>query len=359
LGLFFIDLKKQKTKIIIAPLNWGIGHATRCVPVINELLKKKFEPIICSDGNALMYLKKEFPLLKTYELPSYNIKYSNKSYLLKLKLLFQIPKIKKAVADEYKVIQQIIKKENINGIISDNRFGVYSKIIPSIYITHQINVLSGITTFFTSKFHQKVMRNFNEIWIPDFKGDLKLAGKLSDNSKIKVPTKYIGVLSRFNSVKSIKKPKYEVLILLSGIEPQRTMLERKLVLEFNNYPKKVLFVRGVLGNNPKLKDTKNIEFVNFQSQGELFKSIINSKIIIARSGYSTIMDLAVLSKKVFFIPTPNQTEQKYLAEHLKQLKISPFSKQKSFNIAMLDDVENYTGFNIDIKKLDLNLNLFE
>ena len=349
----------KKPKIIIAPLNWGIGHATRCVPIINELLKKGFEPIITSDGNALTYLKKEFPLLKTYELPSYNIKYSRKSYLLKLKLLFQIPKIKKAIADEHKVIQQLIKKENIKGIISDNRFGVYSKEIPSVYITHQINVLSGITTFFTSKTHQKMMNDFTEIWIPDFKNNPRLAGKLSDNSKIKIPTKYIGILSRFSSNISPKKEENDVLILLSGIEPLRTILEHKLIREFNNYPKKVLFIRGVLDKETKIKDTENIKFINFQSQKELYQSIMNSKIIIARSGYSTIMDLATLNKKTFFIPTPKQTEQEYLAKHLEQLQISPFSKQSNFKISMLDKINNYSGFNFDIDNLDLDFSLFD
>jgi len=353
-----MENSNNKIKILVAPLNWGIGHATRCVPIINQLLEKGFEPIIASDGDALRYLEKEFPELYSIELPTYNIKYSSQAYFFKFKLLLQIPKIKKAIKKEYKDVQQIIKDENIKGIISDNRFGVYSSQIPSVYITHQINVLSGVATFLTSRVHQKIMNNFTEVWIPDFK-DNRLAGELSHNSKIKIPSKYIGILSRFNSIPSSVKPKNDVLILLSGIEPQRTILEHKLILEFNNYPKKVIFIRGVLDTENKIKDIGNIKFINFQAQDELYKSIINSKIVIARSGYSTIMDLATLGKKSFFIPTPNQTEQEYLAKNLESLKIAPFSKQKDFNIAMLDEVENYNGFGNKILDLDLDFGIFK
>jgi len=352
-------LQTQKPKIIVAPLNWGIGHATRCVPVINDLIKKGFEPIICSDGNALQYLKKEFATIKTYTLPSYAIKYAKKGYLLKLKLLFQVPKIKKVIKAEHKVIQQIIKKENIKGIISDNRFGVYSTKIPSVYITHQLNVFSGITTFLTSKIHQRIMDNFKEIWIPDSKKQ-NLSGDLSKSDNKQGKTKFIGVLSRFqNSVVQTIKFEQELLVLLSGTEPQRTILEHKLRLELNNYTKKVLFVRGKINTKSQLKNTDNITFVNFLEQEDLFKSIVNSKFVIARSGYSTIMDLAVLQKKCFFIPTPGQTEQEYLAKNLEQLKISPFSTQNKFKIALLDTMVNYTGFNTDILNVNLDFSIFE
>jgi len=355
-------LQNNRSKIIVAPLNWGIGHATRCVPIINDLLKKGFEPIIATDGNALKYLKQEFPLLTSYELPSYNIVYSNNQYLFKIKLFFQINKIKKAVADEHQVIQKIIKKEGVKGIISDNRFGAYSKEITSVYITHQLNVLSGITTFFTSKIHQKIMGNFNEIWVADLKTKPKLAGKLSSNSKIKTPVKYIGLLSRFsknNTNITLKNYKYDLLVLLSGIEPQRTMLEKKLIKELKNYPKKIIFIRGFLGKSQYLKNTDNIEFINFLSKKKLAQIILNSKIVLSRSGYSTIMDLASLQKKAFFIPTSGQTEQEYLAKHLEKLKISPFSKQNSFKIAMLNRVENYTGFTQHINITNLDFNLFQ
>jgi len=348
----------MKKKIIIAPLNWGIGHATRCVPIINELLKNGFEPIITSDSDALRYLEKEFPKLQSFELPSYDIQYSSKAFFFKLKLLFQIPKIYKAIAEENKIIQQIITEENIQGIISDNRFGVYSKKNPSIYVTHQLNVFSGITTFFTSKIHQKMMKNFDEIWVPDNK-KLNLSGKLSKISNFKIPIQFIGVLSRFKEEKIQNTTyKYDILVLLSGTEPQRSILENILIKELSATSKKILFIRGKIAPKQNIEDTKNITFVNFLSQDKLKTAILESELVIARSGYSTIMDLAVLHKKAFFIPTPNQQEQEYLARYLDKLKIAPFSSQNNFKVEMLNKTSNYTGFVAHFSKEALNFELF-
>ena len=157
----------MKKRILIAPLNWGLGHATRCIPIINALVNFNFEPIIASDGAALELLKKEFPELKFIELPSYNIEYSKKGSFIKLKLLKNTPKILKAIKVEHKIVQDVILKNKIDGIISDNRFGVYSKKIPSIYITHQLHVLSGNTTWLSTKLHQKFINNYIESILPN------------------------------------------------------------------------------------------------------------------------------------------------------------------------------------------------
>lgn len=340
-----METKGQKS-ILIAPLNWGIGHATRCIPIINALLKNNFRPILASDGIALQFLKKEFPDLTYYELPSYNIQYSKNPFFLKLKLFFQTPKVLKTIKKEQKIVQQIIEKENIKGLISDNRFGVRSDNIPSVYITHQIKVLSGITSYFTSKFHQKIINKFDECWVPDLIEHPKLAGKLSNPKKLKINVKYLGILSRFNFNEQPKNQlKNDVLILLSGPEPQRSILENKLINTFKNSTKKIVFVRGIITEKGKKTNTKFITFKNYLLQNELKKTVQESNLIIARSGYSTIMDLAILQKKVFFIPTPGQSEQEYLAEHLQKLNIAPFCKQNSFTLSKLDEINNYSGFN--------------
>ncbi len=330
-------------KIIIAPLNWGLGHATRCIPIINALIEKGFTPIIASDGDALKFLKKEFPTLKNYELPSYNIRYTKKGKNLKFRLLLDSPKILKAIKKEKKKIIKIIKDEDVSGIISDNRFGVRSNKIPSVYLTHQINVLSGNTSFLTSKFHQKIISKFDECWVPDYEDSANLAGNLSHFDKLNLNIKYIGPISRFSYHKVSKK--YDLLVLLSGPEPQRSLLENKLLKELKSYYKKVLFVRGVISDKGKpLMRNENIEIVNFMLQNELQLAINESEIILARSGYSTIMDLEKLNAKAFFIPTPGQFEQEYLAEYLKQKGIAPFSKQSDFKMNMLKEVKNYTEF---------------
>jgi len=341
--------RSKNKRILIAPLNWGLGHAARCIPIINALLDEKFEPILAGDGDSLKLLQKEFPGLKYYELPSYSIQYTKKGKNLKYKLLFDSLKIRKVISKEQRAVDEIIQKENIKGIISDNRFGVRSKKVPSVYITHQINVLSGITTFFTSKIHQKIIAKFDECWIPDYESDPDLAGNLSHVKKSNLNLKYVGPISRFHERNSslegkARDKKYDVMILLSGPEPQRTILEEKLFLELKNYKKEVLLVRGVISKKQKIQKAKNITMVNFMLQNELQNALSESDLIIARSGYSTIMDLDRLKAKAFFIPTPGQFEQEYLAKYLEKQNVAPYALQDDFNIRMLDVVKNYKGF---------------
>lgn len=330
-----------------------MGHATRCIPIIQALIKAGFEPVLASDGEALLLLEKEFPFLKSYTLPTYKIRYAKSSKNLKFKLLFRIPSVFLAVKKEQKITKKISEKEGLKGIISDNRFGVYSKNIPSVYITHQLNVLSGVTTYITSKIHQKIIRKFTECWIPDVDSELNLSGELGHLKKHNLKLKYLGVLSRF---KPIKIPlKYDLLVILSGPEPQRSLLETKLLKELNTYIGSVLFIRGVLNKPFKINASKNIEIIDYLLTEALEKAINTSKLVIARSGYSTIMDLAVLGKKAFLIPTPGQNEQEYLAKKFAKNNIAPFALQKDFKIDNLTNVEDYSGFELSKTEVDLNI----
>lgn len=337
-------------KIIVAPLNWGLGHASRCVPIIHFLLENNFTPIIASDGKALVFLQKEFPSLEFLKLPSYNISYTKN---LKLGLLFQIPKILKAVKKETKVIAEYIEKnKDVVGVISDNRFGVRSNKIHSVYITHQVTVLAGVFTFFSTKIHQKIIKKFDECWVPDSK-DSFLSGKLSKTKNKKINLKYIGALSRFK--KEEIPIKNDILIILSGIESQRKLLEIKLLEAFENTAQKVVLVQGNIEKNTTQKVLGNITIYNYLLSKKLEQEINQSEIIICRSGYSSIMDLAVLEKKAFFIPTKNQTEQEYLANYLEAKKCVPFCIEKNFTLDTLKEVKNYKGLFYQGNKLDKDL----
>jgi len=324
------------------------------MPIIQGLIKANFTPVLASDGDALTLLKKEFPLLKSYELPSYNIKYSKEGKKLKQQLLLSIPSIISAVKREGKLVSEIIEHEDIYGLISDNRFGVHSNKIPSVYITHQLNVLSGNTTFITSKIHQRIIKKFDECWVPDNQGESNLSGKLGHLNNGNLNLKYIGVLSRFNSIEN--ELKYDLLVLLSGPEPQRTLLENKLLKELKNFKGIVMFVRGVLASKSIIKAPENFKVVNYLLANNLEKTINESDIVIARSGYSTVMDLSILGKKAFFIPTPGQFEQEYLAKQLSEKSIAPFSNQECFKPEDLKKVADFKGFKS--LKSTLNLDVF-
>ncbi len=326
-------------KIIVAPLNWGLGHATRCIPIILALTDNGYTPVIASDGEALQLLQKEFPHLESIRLPSYDIKYKKR---LKLGLLLQFPKLRKAVKKEQQIIIDYVNKNDVFGIISDNRFGVRNAKIPSVYVTHQLRVLSGITTFITSTIHQIIIRKFDECWVPDVEGASSLSGKLSNIKNLKINIKYLGILSRFKQEK--KTLKKNILILLSGPEPQRSILEELLLVEFKTYQGNAVFVRGKIETVQVKSQKENLLVYNYVLGDELQELINTSELILCRSGYSSILDLAKLEKKAFFIPTPNQPEQEYLAIHLESQQIAPYAKQENFKLELVENVKNYSGF---------------
>lgn len=330
-------------KILIAPLNWGLGHATRCIPIINALIHQGYEPIIASDGVALNLLRVEFPDLQWRELPSYHISYPKNGKHFKFKMIWNSPKMIKAIKNEKKAVKAICKEMGIQGIISDNRLGVYYKKLPCVFITHQLTVLTGNTTKLSSKIHQKIIQKFNECWVPDVPWNENLSGKLGRNKDIAIPIKYLGPLSRLEKLNlPIKR---DLLVLLSGPEPQRTLLEKKILEELHYFKGNVMLVRGIVDEKvPALKlQEEHIETHNYMATKDLECAINSSEMVLCRSGYTTIMDLAKLEKKAFFIPTPGQYEQEYLAERLDDKGIVPCCNQEHFSVGMLQKISHYKG----------------
>lgn len=330
--------------ILVAPLNWGLGHATRCIPIVRELEKNGFTPIIASDGVALALLKKEFPHLTALELPSYNIEYAKKGENFKWKLLKNSPKTINAILSEKELVKKWVLEYDLKGIISDNRLGIYSKKVPSVFMTHQLTVLSGKTTWISSKLHQFFIRKFDECWVPDVNEIPNLTGKLGHLKDSNLNIKYIGVLSRLE-YKELNV-KYDLMILLSGPEPQRTILEEKLICEIQNTQETIVFIKGKVEKEQVKEQKGNVTFYNFMQSEELEKTFNESKMVLCRSGYTTVMDLCKLQKKAFFIPTPGQFEQEYLAKKYKNEGLVPYSKQDTFSLDNLNSVAVYRGLPI-------------
>ncbi|EGV42082.1 glycosyltransferase [Bizionia argentinensis JUB59] len=331
----------EKKHILVAPLNWGLGHATRCIPIIKELMHHKFTPILASDGAALALLQTEFPNLTCLTLPSYNIKYAKNARFFKFKLLTDTPKILRNMAAEKSAIDKILKEHSISGIISDNRFGVFSSKVPSVFITHQLNVLSGNTTWLSSKIHRNIIKKFDECWIPDAEGAINLSGKLGHVKKLTSTIKYMNPISRFT--KKDTPIIYDILVLLSGPEPQRQFLETKLLKELANYPGAILFIKGLVENEIKKEVIGNFTIYNYLTSRLLEDALNKSQLVISRSGYTTLMDLAKLEKQAFFIPTPGQFEQNYLAERLQQNEMVPYCQQNDFTVEQLKRVSKFKG----------------
>ncbi len=336
----------MKKKILVAPLNWGLGHATRCIPIINELLRRNIEVILVADGRAYDLLAKEFPTLSLHRFPGYFITYSAKINL-SLKVAMQMPKLAWGIFSEHRKLQKFISEFSIDAVISDSRFGMFSKKIPTAFITHQLAIpvpqFLGWTKKIVSHFNNFFVHQYTECWIPDYEGEKNLSGKLSHSENLPRNKYYIGALSRFQTYEIEKK--YSLLVLLSGPEPQRTIFENIIIEQLKNSSLIVLIVQGIPEKNEEKKIAENITIISSLTTEKLNTAILASEIILSRSGYTTVMDLAALGKKAIFVPTPGQMEQEYLAEMLMEEKICYTELQNDFTLTQaLEESKQYTGF---------------
>jgi uncharacterized protein (TIGR00661 family) len=335
-------------KILIAPLDWGLGHATRCIPIITELLKRDCLVFIAGSGDSLALLRYEFPDLISIELPGYQPAYPY-GHSMMWKMAIQIPKFIHVIRNEHRCIKSIIEGHKIDLIISDNRYGCWSASIPSVFITHQLNILMpkgwGWIARLVGILNHRLIKKFTYCWIPDYPDmESNLSGALStfDERVLKHVT-HIGPLSRFNA-KNASEYTYDILCIFSGPEPQRSIFEKKVIGQLDRTGLRYFIVRGVLGST--VSEEKNeASFLN--SEG-LQSVMAQSSCVIARSGYSTIMDLAALGKKGILVPTPGQTEQEYLADRWKKKGILYTMPQKNFDLSIaLKESKLFRGFRVN------------
>jgi uncharacterized protein (TIGR00661 family) len=330
-------------KILIAPLNWGLGHVTRCIPIIAAFEKMGVEVFLASDGVALHLLRAEFPHLKAFELPSYDITY--KSNNMVFNIAAQIPNIRKAIREEHLVTAQIVKENNITAIISDNRYGCYLEGIESVLLTHQLTLQlkNPLLRWFSSSVLRSFFSNFDTIWVPDNEGENNLSGVLSHRKDGYKNVKYIGILSRMKAYS--REREYDVAIVLSGPEPQRTILEQKLTEQAVQLPQNFIIIQGKTQSKKHYFAADNVEVVSYLTSKELNDTLMASRVIVCRSGYSSLMDLVTLGKKAILIPTPGQTEQEYLAQRCQEQKIFVTQKQEKIDLEKgILDLSTVKGF---------------
>lgn len=317
-------------KILIAPLNWGLGHATRCIPLIRQYIAQGHEVVLGGDGESLMLLRQTFPDLRAIDLPSLELRYTENAkqrgfYLRAIPALIRF-----TIADHYYLRRQLAI-EHFDWVISDNRFGLFSRQTHSIYMTHQLYVqLPKRLKIFeplARAMHACIYKRYKEVWVPDYANTQNnLAGDLAHGGRFDGRAKYIGPLSRFGnqeervggreSVVGNRGAGYTIVAILSGLEPQRTYFEQELVNRFKESKESVLIVRGKIGGPATTTHIGAVTLVPQMRDEELLPLLQRADKIIARSGYSTIMDLAVLGllHKAEFHPTPGQSEQEYLAQ---------------------------------------------
>lgn len=332
-------------KVLIVPLDWGLGHATRDIPLIHELLNAGCEVVIAAEGKHAALLSREFPALTILPLPGYNIRYSQKGLFFGLKIIRQIPKIWRAVQFEQAWLRRTVASLGIHAVISDNRFGLYHPDIPCVFISHQLLIktpFGGFTERLLQQINYRFIRRYSACWIPDFAGEPNLSGALAHPATLPPHTTYIGCLSRFEPINGVQK-KYDLLALISGPEPQRTNLEQLLLAELKQQPGiSALVVSGRPDQAEKKEVAPGIWQVSHLDAKELNEAMLAADMVLSRSGYTTLMDLAKLNKKAVLIPTPGQSEQEYLGKYLMEKGYFYSIPQNQFSLPkVLENVKSF------------------
>ncbi len=334
-------------RVFIAPLNWGLGHATRCVPLIERYRQEGHEVILGGDGESLIWLKRRFPTLRIEELAQLSVRYSATQSQVGA-MLSMLPDFIRFIREDHRRLQALQARYHFDLIVSDNRFGLY---LPktqnreprtqnpdprTVYLTHQLRIRLPHgwrwAEPLAERMHAYFYRQYDEVWVPDYEDYANsLAGWLSHPKQVPENVKYIGPLSRFSAIANSddsSSPYGEVrrgstiVALLSGPEPQRSLLEESLIRRYEKQTERVLIVRGLM-QGPLTRTTHgNITLLPRMDDDKLIATLLNCRTIIARSGYTTIMDLHALRllHKAELIPTPGQSEQEYLKKWLTERK---------------------------------------
>jgi len=322
------DIKNRK--ILVSPLDWGLGHAARSVPLIKELCTKNDVLIVCGPS-AYGFLQKELPDLEIIKIDDWRIRYP-KHKINFFTILGWVPVMLRNSIHEHRFVKKIIRSRGIDCVVSDNRYGLLFKGLDCYIITHQVYPKMpkgfGFLENLGGWIFKRYLSKFYKVLIPDFADGDNLTGSLAADRKLP-PEKFvrIGILSRFsvigngqfstvNCQLSTVNSQLSILVLMSGQENQRTILENMLKGALDGCGRNVLFVRGVGESRAPLVDTENIKFCNLLSGNDLRDALMSSSMIICRAGYSTLCDVVALKKRAVIIPTPGQTEQEYLAARL-------------------------------------------
>jgi UDP-N-acetylglucosamine transferase subunit ALG13 len=348
-----------KPKLLVAPLDWGLGHATRCIPLIRHLIRLNCSVFLAGEGRVQSLLETEFPELPFLPLRGYHIRYAGNRWILPMALFAQIPKILSLIKYENQRVSELVKEHGIDGIISDNRFGLYHESLPTVFITHQLMIRTGLgktADTILQALNYRHINRFSECWVPDLENTPNLAGTLAHVAdRPKVPLHYLGPLSRFapsqlTPTNTLVRADFSdtpltpspllptgekfnrLLVILSGPEPQRTLLENQILHQLDARKEPVVLVRGLPGETEIRKTHPPITVFNHLPADRLEAEMKKADIVVARCGYSTIMDLAVLKKKSILIPTPGQTEQEYLAKHLMKNNFALCIPQEKFRL---------------------------
>jgi UDP-N-acetylglucosamine transferase subunit ALG13 len=326
------DTGSRQKKVLVAPLDWGLGHTTRSIPLIRSLVQRGCEVFLAGNEQQKCLFQGEFPQLSFLPLRGYGIKYGASAVQTAALLLRQVPQMGAAIRFEHRWLAQMMKRYRFHAVVSDNRYGLYHPAAHCTIVTHQLCIQVPVGGGLLQRLHYSLLQQFNECWVPDVPAAPGLAGALSHPRRHpNMPVRFIGPLSRFEKREG-SAHEAGVLLLLSGPEPQRTLFENMLLPQLAGLDGPVVLVRGLPGSSSVLPPMPGVQVYNHLPANELDGVLRQAAFVVCRSGYSSVMDLAALGKQSILVPTPGQSEQAYLARHLQQSGFALAQRQQGFDL---------------------------
>jgi hypothetical protein len=322
----------DRLRVLVSPLDWGLGHATRVVPLVRTLTALGCGVTLAASDASRVLLAAEFPQLPMLDLPGYRIRYPQKGGHFFGKMVLQLPRILYAVVREHLWLRAAMREHRWDAVVSDNRYGLFHPRARCVILTHQVRIRTGwrVSDRLLRPLLWWVLRRFEACWVPDMPGVPNLAGALC-HGRMPEHVRHIGPLSRLEVVPLPQAPC--LLILLSGPEPQRTLLEGILRGELADAGLPAVVVRGLPGTGGRRVDGSGVEWLDHVDAAGLQDLLARATLVVARSGYSTVMDLVRTGHPAVFVPTPGQPEQGYLARHLSESGLFPYLAQEGFRLA--------------------------
>lgn len=348
----------QAANVLVCPLDWGLGHATRCIPIIRILTSRGIKVVVACSPQLKTLFNSELPEVELDTFDGARIRYSRGRSLV-LKLMLDLPRLLLWHLRERRITKMLVAKHKADCIISDNRYGVRQGNIKSILITHQLSPLMPRFLKWTEPvvawMFRTVIKPFDECWVPDLPMPDSLAGLLVNRYPLPSNVRHIGPQSRFvvvgepqavqfkNQPNSAPAFEYELLGIVSGPEPQRSILQEVMIRQFSSYPGKSLILTGRPDQgSPKIVKTDHgPDLAPHLGSAQIKGLLTYTHFIVCRSGYSTIMDLYCLGRSAIIIPTPGQTEQEYLAQYHSDKHLS-ISQNEFFRVSLQELLESFS-----------------
>jgi UDP-N-acetylglucosamine transferase subunit ALG13 len=321
-------VKTRPLTILVSPLDWGLGHASRMIPLIRRFIQDGHNVILAGSGRSAELLMNTFPGLIFVFLPCYTVRIGSGKHSY-FQLVLQLPALVFSVLREHRMARRIIRDRAVDIVISDNRYGLHSRNTYSVLITHQLSpVLPVLFRGLEFPLHiilRKLIQRFDQCWVPDFSNpEINLSGKLSHRYKMPSNARFIGILSRFGppgATGEIQPSlRYDVAVVLSGPEPQVSIFENQIFSQLFRLEKPAILMRG-MRNKPVLETASLSSYIHLVShlEADSFRQVLKQAgTVISRSGYSSIMDYIALDISAILVPSPGQSEQEYLAGWLSE-----------------------------------------